>query len=90
MRAADLGNGIDTIRPIKKVDAAGSLRLSSEFVGNIRREGSTSAPSSPTVHKRVVSEVAKAGSAIVDEVVLPIIQKVKPRCSISFSLLTRL
>lgn len=75
MREADLGNGIDTIRPIKKVDAAGSLRLSSEFVGNIRREGSTSAPSSPTVHKRAVSEVTKAGNAIIDEVVLPIIEK---------------
>lgn len=76
MREADLGNGIDTIRPIKKLDAANSLRLSSEFVGNIRKEGSTSAPSSPTIHKRSVSEVSKAGGAIIDEVVLPIIDKV--------------
>lgn len=75
MREADLGNGIDTIRPIKKVDAAGSLRLSSEFVGSMRREGSTSAPSSPIVQKRTVSEIAKAGNSIIDEVVLPIIQK---------------
>lgn len=80
LRAADLGNGIDTIRPVKKVDAAGSLRLSSEFVGNIRREGSTSAPSSPSTHKRTTSEASKAGKAIVDDIVLPIIQNVSCYC----------
>lgn len=77
MREADLGNGIDTIRPIKKLDAAGSLRLSSEFVGSMRRESSSSSASSPTgPHKRTTSETAKAGRSIVDEVVLPIIEKV--------------
>jgi serine/threonine-protein kinase 24/25/MST4 len=80
MREADLGNGIDTIRPIKKLDAAGSLRLSNDFVGSMRREASNSsgqAPSSPTApHKRTTSETAKAGRSMVDEVVLPILQKV--------------
>ncbi len=33
LSAADIGNGIDTIRPVKRVDAAGSLRMSAEFVG---------------------------------------------------------
>lgn len=84
VREADLGTGVDTIRPVKKVDAAGSLRLSSEYVGSIRREGSTSAPTSPgsspvkerssaSARKRVTGE---AGKAVVDEVVLPTLQRV--------------
>ncbi|KAK0491029.1 STE STE20 YSK protein kinase [Armillaria novae-zelandiae] len=74
MKEADLGNGVDTIRPIKKLDTAGSLRLSADYVGSLRREGSTSAPTSPT-HKRNTSETAKAGKSLIDEVVLPILQK---------------
>ncbi|KDR83741.1 hypothetical protein GALMADRAFT_55364 [Galerina marginata CBS 339.88] len=73
LRAADLGTGVDTIRPVKKVDPHGSLRLSSEFVGSIRKEGSGSSPRSPTAHKRAASEVAKAGRALVDEIILPIL-----------------
>lgn len=76
---ADLGTGVDTIRPVKKVDTIGSLRLSAEFVGSARREGSTSGPTSPstdTAHRRSASEAVKAGRAIVDEVVIPILEKV--------------
>ncbi|EMD40712.1 hypothetical protein CERSUDRAFT_111295 [Gelatoporia subvermispora B] len=77
---ADLGNGVDTIRPVKKVDTVRSLKLSSEYVGTTRsREGSTSAPSSPqspkSSHKRGASETARAGTALVDEVVLPLMGK---------------
>ncbi|KAK1236572.1 hypothetical protein PQX77_000124 [Marasmius sp. AFHP31] len=74
MREADFGNGVDTIRPVKKVDTVGSLRLSAEHVGSMRREPS-SGPSSPTTHKRSNSEMGKAGAAIVDQVVIPILQK---------------
>jgi len=77
MREADLGTGVDTIRPVKKVDTMGSLRLSAEFVGS-RREGGGSAPPSPSKdrssHKRGPGGLAKAGNLIVDEVVLPILQ----------------
>ncbi|PPQ77734.1 hypothetical protein CVT25_011169 [Psilocybe cyanescens] len=75
LRAADLGTGVDTIRPVKKVDGLGSLRLSSEFVGSIRKEGGASSPRSPTApsHKRNTSEVAHAGRSLVDEIVLPIL-----------------
>ncbi|KAG6854785.1 hypothetical protein C0991_001212 [Blastosporella zonata] len=73
IREADIGTGVDTIRPVKKVDPAGSLRLSSEFVGSIRRD-TPSSPSSPSKHKRAPSQAAKAGSAVVDEVVLPILK----------------
>ncbi|KAI9447951.1 Pkinase-domain-containing protein [Lactarius indigo] len=89
VREADLGTGVDTIRPVKKIDTTGSLRLSSEYVGSIRaregRDGSgssslTTSPTSPvkdksSAHKRAASEAAKAGRSFVDEVVLPAIQK---------------
>ncbi|KAF8913898.1 Ste20-like serine/threonine kinase [Gymnopilus junonius] len=73
LSAADLGTGIDTIRPVKKVDGVGSLRLSSEFVGSIRKEASAPSPRSTTVHSRGTSEIAKAGKSLVDEVILPIL-----------------
>lgn len=90
VREADLGTGVDTIRPVKKIDATGSLRLSSEYVGSMRardgREGSSagSAPTSPispmkdksSTHRRTASEAAKAGRSLVDEVVLPTLDKV--------------
>lgn len=90
VREADLGTGVDTIRPVKKIDTTGSLRLSSEYVGSIRaregREGSgsnslTTSPTSPvkdkssSAHKRAASDAAKAGRSLVDDVVLPALQK---------------
>lgn len=77
LREADLGTGVDTIRPVKKVDPVGSLRLSAEYVGSLRKDGSGSAPTSPTTRRRASSEAAKAGKAIVEDVVLPIIQNVR-------------
>lgn len=88
VREADLGTGVDTIRPVKKIDTTGSLRLSSEYVGSMRaREGSgsnslTTSPTSPvkdkssSAHKRAASDAAKAGRSLVDDVVLPALQKV--------------
>ena len=78
---ADIGTGVDTIRPVKRVDTVRSLRMSEEFVGTTRsRESGGSAPSSPTSaknsHKRAASEAGKAGKSIVDDVVLPILLKV--------------
>ncbi|KAI1786527.1 Pkinase-domain-containing protein [Ganoderma leucocontextum] len=77
---ADIGTGVDTIRPVKKVDTVRSLRLSEEYVGSLRREGSTSSgASSPSStkgsHKRGVSEAQAAGKSIVDDVLLPLLQK---------------
>lgn len=79
LKLGDIGNGVDTIRPMKKVDAAGSLRLSEEFLGSLRRDGVSSVPTSPSkssTHKRTPSEAAKAGRAVIDDVVIPILQKV--------------
>ena len=62
---------MDTLRPVKKLDSAGSLRLSSDFMGS-------KSPSSPTgtgsIHGRHVSEHQRAGSAMVNEVIVPTIQ----------------
>ncbi|KAH9977698.1 kinase-like domain-containing protein [Lactifluus volemus] len=79
-------NRVDTIRPVKKIDTTGSLRLSSEYVGSIRvRDGGSNGPvpTSPTspvkdkssAHKRAASDAAKAGRSLVDDVVLPTLQK---------------
>jgi len=80
LREADLGSGVDTIRPVKKVDTVGSLRLSHEFVGSQRDGGSGSSPSSPVTpkspHKRALSDSMKAGQSIVDDIILPICEKV--------------
>jgi serine/threonine-protein kinase 24/25/MST4 len=89
VRASDVGNGSDTLRPFKKVDAAGSLRLSSDYVGSIRGkdDASPTSPGSDTAngsgtngsgksHKRTQSEFSRAGSAMVTEIIVPTIQKV--------------
>jgi len=78
LREADLGSGVDTIRPVKKVDAVGSLRLSQEYVGS-QREASGSSPSSPVTpkspHKRTLSDSMRAGKSIVDDIILPICER---------------
>ncbi|TDL29875.1 Pkinase-domain-containing protein [Rickenella mellea] len=74
--------GMGTLRPIKKLDKAGSLRLSAEYVGTMRKEGHGTNPSISPVethghghgHKRAASEAAKAGRTMVNDVVLPTIQ----------------
>lgn len=60
---------MNTLRPVKKLDSAGSLRLSSDFVGN-------KSPSSPTntTHGRHPSEYQRAGRSMVSEVIVPTIQ----------------
>ena len=65
---AGLGTGVGTIRPVKKVDPVSSLRLSSEFVGSLRKEGS---PTSPIAPRRASSETARVGGLMVDEIILP-------------------
>ena len=81
MTPADLGNGVGTIRPVKKVDPVGSLKLSSEFVGSLRKEGS---PTSPIAPRRASNETARVGGLMVDEVILPILNNVRFFHKISF------
>ncbi|KAI6047184.1 kinase-like domain-containing protein [Pisolithus marmoratus] len=79
MREADLGTGLDTIRPIKKVDTTGSLKLSAEYVGSTRSKDDVPlSPTSPAKDrapfKRRPAESERAGTAMIDDVVLPVLQ----------------
>ena len=80
LREADLGTGVDTIRPVKKVDTVGSLRLSRDFVGSQREGSSGSSPSSPVTpkspHTRAPSDSIRAGQSVVDDIILPICERV--------------
>ncbi|CAE6384692.1 unnamed protein product [Rhizoctonia solani] len=93
VREGDVGDGMNTMRPVKRVDAAGSLRLSNEYVGSIKSRSSgdsgegnnenglgesvISNSEAKTARKRAKSlgESAKAGRALVDEVVVPVLQR---------------
>ena len=76
--AADLGNGIDTIRPVKRVDTIGSLKLSAEYVGAVREGAENGSRGNGEVkgHARRGSENVRAGRAMIDEVVVPVVQNV--------------
>lgn len=84
---ADLGTGVDTIRPVKKVDTVRSLRMGEEYVGSMKRDRSGSdsqsgsAPPSPVSSKigsaKKVSEAAKAGKSMVDDILLPTLERVR-------------
>lgn len=60
---------MNTLRPVKKLDSAGSLSRSSDFMG-------TKSPNSPTgtTHDRRPSEYQRAGSSMVSQVIVPTIQ----------------
>ncbi|KAL7410913.1 hypothetical protein BDY24DRAFT_150289 [Mrakia frigida] len=97
----DLGNGMSTVRPVRRIDTAGSQRASVEFVGSIRERPES--PVSPTASTTSsgggggagsklrnklrnqtskedgvgtgVSRKGQAGRDLVDEVVLPVVQR---------------
>lgn len=70
------------MRPVKKVDAAGSQRLSNEFIGtaSIRRaaEGlkQVQGLESPIKPRAPLSAKGRAGQALVEEVVLGVLDSV--------------
>ena len=78
-----------TLRPVRKLNAEGSLRLSADFVGSMRSppqspsalpaegEGSGSGSGSRgKLRKRSKDEIGNAGRTLVEQVVLPTLQKV--------------
>ncbi|KZS91222.1 Pkinase-domain-containing protein, partial [Sistotremastrum niveocremeum HHB9708] len=72
LRFADLGNGMDTLRPIKQVDAAGSLRLSEEYLGSIRRRHALgNGNGHPNSNGSSGSKRARIGEMIVSSIILP-------------------
>lgn len=98
MREGDVGTGMDTIRPVKRLDAGGSARVSAEYIGSLRSSrsnGALNAEGSRAVANQEVdllsahghrksrsgsgstSVEARAGGALVHDVVLPVIEKVR-------------
>lgn len=71
MREGDVGNGMHTIRPVKRFDSVSSNRASAEFM---RNGGSMKSATSPVA---AMDREARMGRTIVDEVILPTIDKVK-------------
>jgi serine/threonine-protein kinase 24/25/MST4 len=61
---------------MKRVDTLDSLRLSAEYVGRDSIGSQPASPSKGDSRKRTTSEAAKAGQAVVDEVVVPILNNV--------------
>lgn len=91
VRPDDLGNGSDTLRPFKRVDTDGSLRLSADYLGSgslkakedevpISTASINSAGSGDAAHKRTKSEHGRAGLAMVSDVIIPTIQNVSFLC----------
>ena len=91
MREGDVGNGMHTIRPVKRFDSVASNRQSAEFIrpgsgdqahlhnGSVRSAISPAASSSASTsatHTSPNGREAAMGRALVDEVVLPTLDKV--------------
>lgn len=77
MREGDVGNGMHTIRPVKRFDSINSNRASAEFIrhGEGRRSDSgsmmdSSAPPSPSLS----TEAGVIGRAMVEEVINPVLE----------------
>lgn len=78
MREGDVGNGMHTIRPVKRFDSVNSNRASAEFIryGDSRRNSSgslmdsSSAPLSPSL----LTEASVIGRAMVEEVINPVLE----------------
>ncbi|KAG8889647.1 hypothetical protein FRB98_003450 [Tulasnella sp. 332] len=85
LNEADLGTGMHTVRPVKRVDTAGSLRLSADYVGSTRSPPPSDVVPAPTedkdqkgsgkLRKRSKTELENAGRSLVEQVVLPTLQK---------------
>src|ERR1700744_3344299 len=78
---------MDTLRPVKRLDAVGSFRASQEFVGSIRPRDPPSpipspvmerSPTSPNKLRRRSAQGsmnARAGKMIVTDVLIPTLQR---------------
>lgn len=83
LRQGDVQDGMHTLRPVKRLDARGSARLSREFVGQGRgqgREQGRGQSRSPqnTMHGETSggdSDDAQAGYDLVEQVILPVLAR---------------
>jgi hypothetical protein len=71
-----------TLRPVKKVDAAGTVRLSNEYVGTgpvkvpSESTGQVGKKDSPKKSRAPSSAKGRAGQALVEEVILGVLDSV--------------
>ncbi|EIW73407.1 STE/STE20/YSK protein kinase [Tremella mesenterica] len=78
VKEGDVGDGFSTVRPVKKVDAAGSQRLSNEYIGtgSVRRAPSSTPSVTTEVSqkpRRPMTARGRAGQALVEEVVVGVL-----------------
>ena len=75
LREGDVASGVDTIRPVKRLDAGGSARISAEFIGNLKNmpsngqlgEAGGSGPR-PNGHRRASSRSSTGSAGVADDV----------------------
>ncbi|WWC57774.1 uncharacterized protein I303_100309 [Kwoniella dejecticola CBS 10117] len=75
VKEGDLGDGYSTVRPMKKVDTIRSARMSTEYIGSgsIRKTNGVPELQSPIKAKPAMSPRGRAGQALVEEVVLGVL-----------------
>ena len=78
-KRADLDESYSTVRPVKKIDLLGSKRLSSEFAGAspTRPHPAVTHLDSPIRPRAPLSARGRAGQALIEEVVLGVLDSVK-------------
>ncbi|WVF66496.1 hypothetical protein IAT40_001236 [Kwoniella sp. CBS 6097] len=75
VKEGDLGDGFSTVRPMKKVDTIRQAKASTDFIGtgSVRRKEGVPALESPIKPKVALSPKGRAGQALVEEVVLGVL-----------------
>lgn len=70
---------MSTVRPVRRVDADASQRASADYVGTIREkdESPVAGKHARKPSKEPLTTKGQAGKALVDEVVMPVIQRVR-------------
>jgi serine/threonine-protein kinase 24/25/MST4 len=89
LKAADVATGMDTIRPVKRIDKGGSARVSQEYIGSARSSdglGLDLSATDPQYPIRSLDDTdegeeeegtGQAGRALVHDVVLPVLERAK-------------
>ena len=87
LKAADVATGMDTIRPVKRIDSGGSARISQEYIGSTRSNDGLGVDLSAidarypikmdSTEKDEEDGSGQAGRALVHDVVLPVLERAK-------------
>ncbi|PWN52321.1 Pkinase-domain-containing protein [Violaceomyces palustris] len=92
LKEGDVATGMDTIRPVKRLDSGGSAKFSNEFIGGLRKANGVSptgsvnsvnaSPSSRPSHKSrsssgSIPEEDRAGESLVTDVIIPVLERAK-------------